>query len=100
MSLLDRLSGAEQPKLPVHQFWASMVQYARGRITEDALKTVCLISGGTDLTEWNWLKAKYLASTDKVRFLESMQVLFMLAEIQWYGYADHATMVAEINALA
>ncbi len=34
MSLLDRLLGTENPKLPVHQFMAALAEYERSAITK------------------------------------------------------------------
>lgn len=99
MSIVNRLTGTELPKLPVHQFWASMVQYANGRITEVQLKAQCEILSAEDIAEWNWLKGKYQASTNKPNFLQSMHILFMLSEYSWYGYNSNPALVAEINAL-
>jgi len=99
MSLLDRLSGAQEPKLPVHQFWASLSEYAGGHISEADIQSAFGLTGGDDLTEWEWLRDKYIASTDKPGFVESMHTIFMLAEKSLYGYNVKATVQARINAL-
>lgn len=33
MTLLDRLIGIEDPKLPVHQFMSALAEYKRGAVT-------------------------------------------------------------------
>lgn len=99
MSLLDRLSGTEEPKLFVHQFWAAMSEYAESVITEQELMSAFNISSPTDLTEWTWLKNKYLSSTEKEGFLIKVHTLFMLAERNYFNYANKSVMQARINSL-
>ena len=44
MSLLDRLLGNEDPKLPVHQFMAALAEYKRGAITKQNVIDAFLLS--------------------------------------------------------
>jgi len=44
MSLLDRLLGNEDPKLPVHQFMAALAEYKRGAITKQIVIDAFLLS--------------------------------------------------------
>lgn len=99
MSLINRLSGVENPKLPVHQFWAAYAEWRKGKVTEADVKTAFAIVDGTDLSEWNWLSGKYDASTDKPNFVEKLHVIFLLAESSLFGYEVEANIQARINDL-
>lgn len=99
MSIIDRLSGEQLPKLPVHQFWASMCEFADAAITEQDIKDAFGIIDGDDLTEWEWLRNKYIASIDKPMFLMRVHILFMLAEKKMYNYHVKNVIQARINSL-
>lgn len=98
MSLLDRLTGLEAPKLPVHQFWAALTEFQDGAITKAQLISEFSLAG-TDVTELDWLISKYQASTNKENFVHRIHSLFCLAEFNHFNYNDKATMQARINAL-
>ncbi len=99
MSLIDRLSGTQKPKLPVHQFWAAFVEYSLGQKTSQDLKDVFGIIDQEDINEFDWLVGKYGASSNKERFVELMHSLFCLAEQNIFNYADKTTMQNRINAI-
>lgn len=99
MSLIDRLSGVQQPKLPVHQFWSAFVEYSLGQQDTSALKSAFGIVDTEDVNEFDWLVSKYDASANKERFLNLLHSLFCLAEQNIFNYADKATMQARINAI-
>jgi len=98
MALIDRLSGASKPKIPIHQFWAGMVEISLGEISTSQFKTYFNLTG-QDATDLDWLIGKYQASADKPIFLELMHVIFMLAEIGTPGYTANADLVARINRI-
>lgn len=101
MSLLDKLTGAGQVKVPVHQFWASLYEMAAGEKTKaDIMAAFNLQPGTDDETELDFLINKYNASADKPKFVESIHVLFMLAEYRLFGYHDKTTITDRINRLA
>lgn len=98
MSLLDRLSGTQDPKLPVHQFWGSLVEWTQGEVTRQNVIDAHNISVA-DETDLDWLKGKIDASANTVNFMHNIHSLFMLAEDNLYGYSAQATMVARINRI-
>jgi len=99
MSLIGALSGAEGVrKLPVHQFWAALVELSLGELTEAQIKTYFEMTP-EEQTDFDWLVGKYQASQTKERFLELMHVLFMLAEQGTPGYTDEADITARINRI-
>lgn len=98
MSLIGRLSGAEEPKIPVHQFWSGMVELSLNEITVAQFKTYFELAG-QDADDFDWLVGKYEASTDKPMFIQLMHVLFMLSEQGTPGYTANADLVARINRI-
>ena len=84
MSLLDRLRGTEQPKIPSHAFQAAMSEWADGAA---GFSRATIISGFEltvdDETELDQLKAIYdSANTNakKQRLLKTFDNIVMLAE--------------------
>ncbi len=98
MALLDRLRGWEYPQIPVHQFWASMVEYAKSQITVADIKTYFDMSA-EDQDDFDWLIGKYDASSNKPAFIELMHVIFLLAEIEFPGYDTKALLVTRVNGI-
>jgi len=99
MSLLARLNGDEEPKIPVHQFWAGMKEIALGEVTVAQFKTYFELTG-VDGTDFDWLVGKYTASTDQELFIELLHVIFVLAEVKTPGYANTADITSRINRIA
>lgn len=99
MSLIDRLSGVQSPKLPVHQFWGAFVEYSLGQKTAQEVADAFGIADQEDVNEFNWLVGKYDASVNKERFLSLLHSLFCLAERNVFNYADKTTMQNRINAI-
>lgn len=99
MSLLDRLSGADPDnKLPVHQFFGSLVLYSNGTFgnptsasAKQALKDEWGVTGGADLTEFDAMIASYTAAADKNKWLETIHSIFMLAEQDRFDMRTKAT---------
>jgi len=98
MALIDRLTGAAEPKIPVHQFWAGMVELSHGEITVAQFKTYFNLTGD-DATDFNWLVAKYQASANKAEFVELMHAIFMLSEMDTPGYTSESDITARINRI-
>lgn len=100
MSLLDRLRGIEEPKIPSHQFQAAMSEWADGAA---GFSRATIISGFqlklADEAELDALKAIYnSANTDKkkARLLKAFDSIVMLAEDS--NDSGFYTTKAEINA--
>jgi len=99
MSLINRLSGTQKPKLPVHQFWGAFVEYSLGQKTAQQVADAFGLVDQEDVDEFNWLVSKYDTSSNKERFLNLLHSLFCLAERNIFNYADKATMQARITAI-
>lgn len=98
MALVDRLRGAEDPKIPVHQFWAGMVEIALGEVTVAQFKTFFDLTG-QDATDFDFIVSAYQASSNQERFLQLMHVIFLLAEQDTPGYNTSAALSARINRI-
>ena len=100
MSLLDRLRGAEEPKIGSHAFQAAMNEWADGAA---GFSRTTIISGfsltAADEPELDALKAIWDAANTnakKLRIRKAFDSIVMLAEVS----AEHGfyTTKAEINA--
>ena len=81
MALLDRLQGEEEPKIPAHQFYASLVAVADGQLTRTQLENLWTLSStGQDATELDVIFNGYTAAADKSRYLTAVHAIFMLVE--------------------
>lgn len=98
MGLLNQLIGEELPKLPVHQFWASLQEVSHGELTIAQVKSYFQLSQESS-NDLDWLVGKYQASTDKPEFLRIIHVIFMLAETSAPGYSNQTDLVARINRI-
>ena len=98
MSLIDRLSNDEDPKIPVHQFYAALAEYAAGAITRAGLVSYFQMSA-EDETELDALIADYQAAPAdrKQEFLEFVHRIFILAEVKAPGYDTKAALNTRIN---
>jgi len=99
MALIQRLIGSQEPKIPVHQFWAGLFELHLGKITETQFKEAFEIASTEDLNDWTWLRNRYIASTNKTDFILQLHSIFMLAERRMFNYHDATTMVNRIVAI-
>jgi len=99
MALVQRLIGTQDPKIPIHQFWAGLFELHLGKITETQFKEAFQITSTEDLADWVWLVGRYTLSTNKPDFILQLHSIFMLAESRMFGYEDTATMAARIAAI-
>lgn len=87
MSLLDRLIGTEEPKLPVHQFMAAMAEYKRGSVTGAQVISGFGLSGAEATNLQDFLTN---LDTDVINRQKIHDVL-MLAEAGFYPKAKVKT---------
>lgn len=94
MSLLDRLTGAEEPRIPAHNFSAALVGIADAQFTRAQVETFFGIgTTGTDKTQMDTIVNGYVAAADKGRYLTSLHAILIMAEMD--GYTPSA---ADVNA--
>jgi len=99
MSILDRLSGLERPRLPVHQFWAAFVEWTDTKISRQDFITTFSITADEE-SELDWLKGKLDAAPNKSEFLHYIHSLFMLAERHMFNYHTKSVVKARIVELS
>ncbi len=99
MALLDRLSGKEEPKLPVHQFQAALRLWQLGEVTRSQVISEFDVTAGEE-SDLDFLKSKSQAATDKSQFGNIIDAMLMLAEGENFGLDDEATFVAMVNGIS
>jgi len=89
MSLLDRLKGDEEPKVPAHQFFAALVRVADGEMTRAELETLFSIATtGQDKAQLDVMFNGFTAAADKGRYLDAVHAIFMLLENQDFSLSN------------
>jgi len=98
MSLLDKLAGDQEPKLPVHQFYAALAEFAAGAVTRQNVVDYFQLDSA-DEVELDFLIAEYQATdpTRQQEFLEFIHRIFMLAEVKVPGYDSNAALSTRIS---
>lgn len=114
MSLVERLMGLnsdgteppsgqpDQPKIPVHDFFAAGQELIMGRLTGAQIKTGFAMDA-TAQAEFDSIVAlaptggTALATAQKAQFVESIHSIFILAESRYPGYATPAAVRGKIG---
>lgn len=105
MALIDRLAGLGDPetnrKLPITYFWANLYELAQGQRTKAQIASLFELDAG-EAAELQWIIDRYNAqpnSTAKAKFVELINVVFILAEAKAPGYTTNAELVARLTAI-
>jgi hypothetical protein len=105
MALIDRLAGLGDPetnrKLPITYFWANLYELAQGKRTKQNIVDLFELDAG-EANEVQWLIDRYNAqpnATAKAKFVELVNVVFIMAEAGSPGYQTNAELVARLNAI-
>ena len=105
MAIIDRLAGLGDPetnrKLPITYFWANLYELAQGKRTKAQIVSLFDLDTN-EVGELQWLIDKYNAqpnSTAKAKFVELVNVIFIMAEAGAPGYTTNAELVARFNAI-
>ena len=113
MALVERLGGwnadgsepvgePDQPKIPVHAFFAAAHEIVMGRLTVAQVKTFLDMDAAAQ-TEMDALVAlapvgtTALATAQKAQFVESIHGVFILAEGRYPGYDTPAAVRAKLG---
>lgn len=102
MALVERLMGLEDPKIPVHDFFAAQQQVAAGQITISNVKSFLQMDTAA-AAEYDALIALYPTGTtatavwNKVMYLQNCHAVFILAEEKYPGYDTPALVRAKIG---
>lgn len=97
MALINRLAGVDEDKLPVHQFYATLFEFARGEVNQQQVIDYWGLDAD-EQTELAWLVAQYSAATNKQEYLERLHCVLMLAEAGVPGYDSQASLAAKLTA--
>lgn len=105
MSLISRLAGLGDPeinrKLPLNTFWAVMHEIRNERIgLPDVIAHYGFDEG--EQAELVWLMTRYAEQPDaaeKLKFLDYVLAIFMLAEGGFPGYTNEQGIIDRINAI-
>jgi hypothetical protein len=85
MALVERLMGLEEPKIPVHTFFAAQSEVIRGAVTVAQVKTYFAMDAAAQ-AEYDSLVATAptgstaTALANKALFMEKVHAVFILAE--------------------
>ena len=98
MPLFEKLVGSEDPKLAVHQFVAGLHDWEDGVSTRAEIISAFGLSVA-DEVDLDWLKSKYLASSDKKHFIIVLEGCLCLGEQNLLGYDIKTNFIARITGL-
>jgi hypothetical protein len=102
MALVERLMGLEQPKIPVHDFFAAGHELVMGRLTVAQIKTALGMDAAAQ-AEFDSLVAlapsgtSALATAQKAQYVESLHSVFILAEGGYAGYNTAAGVRSKLG---
>lgn len=91
MALVERLMGLEDPKIPVHDFFAAVSEVINGRLTSAQVKTFLALDAAAS-TQYDLIAATAptgnaaLNVAQKALWTEGMHAVFVLAERRYPGY--------------
>ena len=81
VSIIDRLSGAEDPKISAHHLFGALTLLANGDITRAEIETgMDIATTGTDATELTFMINTGSGATDRQKYLNTLHAIFLLQE--------------------
>jgi len=95
MALIERLMALEEPRIPVHTFFAANHERIEGRVTRAEVIAMFAMDGAAT-TEYDALAALAPTGTQaldiarKAMFINKIHAVFMLADWRAAGYATPA----------
>jgi hypothetical protein len=102
MALVERLMGLEEPKIPVHDFFAAQQQVIKGNITVTQVKSFLNMDAAC-AAEYDALVALYPTGTtaaayfNKTQYIQDSHSVFLLAENRYPGYSTPAEVRAKLG---
>jgi hypothetical protein len=102
MALVERLMGLEEPKIPVHDFFAAQQEVVNGTLTAAQVKTYLGMDAAAQ-AEYDTLIALYPTGTtavayfNKSTFISRVHSVFILAEQGYPGYDTAAGVRAKLG---
>jgi hypothetical protein len=102
MALVERLMGLEEPKIPVHAFFAASQEVINGRLTAAQVKSFLDMDAAAQ-TEFDTIAATApsgttaLATAQKSLWLDGIHGIFLLAEGGYSGYSTAAAVRTKLG---
>lgn len=102
MALVERLMGLEEPKIPVHDFFAACLKVAMGKRTVAQIKTVFAMNAAAQ-AEFDALVALAPAGTNatalanRALYVEDIHATFVLAESGYQTFSTPSEIRAELG---
>jgi hypothetical protein len=102
MALVERLMGLEEPKIPVHAFFAAAQEVINGRLTTAQVKSFLEMDAAAQ-AEYDTIGATApsgstaLATAQKSLWLEGIHGIFLLAEGAYAGYSTPAAVRTKLG---
>jgi hypothetical protein len=102
MALVERLMGLEEPKIPVHDFFAAAMEIIAGRLTTTQVKNALELDAAGQ-AEFDTLAATAptgstaTALANKALWVHSMHSVFVLAEGSYAGYNTPAAVRSKLG---
>lgn len=102
MALIERLMGVEEPKIPVHDFFAAQSEVIAGRLTLAQIKNYLNLDAAAQ-AEYDALAATAptgstaTATANKAIFIEKIHAVFILAEQGYPGYSTPAEVRTKLG---
>lgn len=102
MALVERLMGLEEPKIPVHDFFAAAGRIIAGQLTATQVKNFLALDAAA-VTEFDALAATAptgstaTALANKALWISGMHEIFVLAESRYPGYDTPANVRSKLG---
>lgn len=102
MALVERLMGLEEPKIPVHDFFAAQSEVIAGRLTLAQIKNFLNMDAAAQ-AEYDAIAAtaptgsSSTALANKALFIEKIHAIFILAEETYPGYSTPAEVRTKLG---
>lgn len=102
MALVERLMGIEEPKIPVHDFFAAQSEIIAGRLTLAQVKSYLQMDAAAQ-AEYDAIAATAptgntaTAIANKAIFIEKIHAIFILAEELYPGYSTPAEVRTKLG---
>ena len=81
MSIIDRLSGVEAPKISAHHLFGALMLLSNGDMTRAEIESgLNIATTGTDATELTFMINTGAGAVDRQKYLNTLHAIFLLQE--------------------
>lgn len=97
MALVERLMGLEEPKIPVHEFFAAASEVERGALTAVQVQTFLNMDAAA-IAEWTALAALVAGpAASRLSVIQRFHAVFLLAENLYPQYSTPAEVRSKLG---